>query len=366
MRKIASKFIDPGYTARNLLVRKQPFRKVPMLGTVMFDSVSRFRRVRDFMPIETVGSDIYSWHIPNGILSNGFIVYDEDHVYVDSSIHVHLKQDINAVSDHFLSVISESPAPVDIYADKSVLVVHNEGGGTWGHFLVQNFPKILLYLRHYVNGYVAMPRGHTLRQSNNFAGLLDVYGVPQHRILPIDGDKSYRFKEIVLIDFMWDASAHMPHKIALDLLETVPTSRVQKEAVRPAIFIDRLPGTSNRSIANASELTPILCHHGLERCTLGRSEVKNQIDVWRNSRLIVSVLGSDLANLVFASKACKVLSLSPDWFGDTFFYNLAVCKDIQWNELRCGTIVDEGNPIHRSSFSVDPDILDTMLATLAH
>ena len=40
-------------------------------------------------------------------------------------------------------------------------------------------------------------------------------------------------------------------------------------------------------------------------------------------------------------------------------------KGMQWNELRCGAPVQDADIPHKSSFRVDPAILDVMLTSLA-
>jgi hypothetical protein len=144
-------------------------------------------------------------------------------------------------------------------------------------------------------------------------------------------------------------------------------SRSRPAAAVPAgggIAIER--SSEWRRIANQAACDAVLHDHAVARRRLGSAALAEQIGAWRGERFFVATLGSDLANMVFGRPGTRVLALSPDWFGDTFFYNLAVAKAMQWNELRCGELdVPHPKTRHLSSFKVDPALLDVMLSTLA-
>jgi capsular polysaccharide biosynthesis protein len=367
----ASRFIDPDYTRKTRLLDATSVTRTPVLGTVLYDDSAIWRPVREYRRIHAAFPDVYAYHIDNPILSDEFIVHRDTTIFIDSSIHTADKKGQNAlqIADRFSHALRAMPvaAPSEEYADDSALVLHNEGGGTWGHYVVQNFPKVLLFRQHFPAGKVVVPRPHTDRQHSNFARLFDVYGIPQDHLIPVDRHTSYRFRELILIDFMFDFPKQVAHPFTIDALAAFADSTLHAEAqtvAKQAVFVARSEDRHMRAIANQTELDPVLDKYGVPTRSLGAETVQQQIQAWQNSKLVISTLGSDLTNIIFGREGTRVLSLSPDWFGDMFFYNLAVAKRMQWNELRCGTLVEQAEVPHLSSFRVDPDLMDTMLETL--
>jgi hypothetical protein len=346
-------------------------RRTPVLGTILYDEHAIFRRVRDYRRQEIFFPPLYAYYVEAPLVTNAFIVHDERRVFVDTSIinTAAAGNDAQNTVARFCREIGEAEGSVsDEFADETALVIHNEGGGTWGHFLIQNFPKVLLYLRHHPDGKIVVPRPH-MDLNSNYGRLFELYGIPLSKLLPVDRGKTYRFGEIVIVDFLHDFVLAAVHPVAVDLLNQplLPVGMTPDIAFpeTQAVFIERSADAGSRAIANWTDLQPVLARHQVASHRLGTQHVRDQVETWRSSTLIVSTLGSDLANIVFSRPGTRILSISPDWFGDNFFYNLAVAKEVQWNELRCGVLVEPSDPIHLSSFAVDDQLLDTMLATPA-
>ena len=119
----------------------------------------------------------------------------------------------------------------------------------------------------------------------------------------------------------------------------------------------------SREIANREELAPVLRDFSFETVEVGRLDLRKQARLWRESEAMLAVLGSDLTNMLLGTPE-RVCCMSPEWFGDRFFYWLAAGLGIEWNELVCGTIVSERTPRHQSSFAVDPELLRHFLESV--
>lgn len=370
--KPVTRFLEPDYARRTRLLPATDVTRTPILGTVLYDDGAIWRPVREYRRSHVSFPEIHAYHVEQAILSAEFIVHRGTQVFVDSSIHTADRKGENAleIAERFTMVLDTLPLTdvADCYADEVALVLHNEGGGTWGHYVVQNFPKVLLFRQHFPAGKIVLPAPHTHRQHSNFARMFDVYGIPPDHLLPVERGTSYRFRELVLIDFLYDFPRQAPHPFVIDALacfaDTSLYPRPSSDTTR-GVFVTRAEGRGMRAIANQSDLDPVLAARGLAKRQLGLAALQEQILCWQSHDLIVGTLGSDLTNIVFGRAGSRILAVSPDWFGDMFFYNLAIAKGMQWNELRCGSIVEEVAERHRSSFRVDPELLDTMLATLA-
>ena len=366
-----TRFLSPDYTRRTRLLPAIEVVRTPILGTVLYDDAAIRRPVREYRRTHLGFPEIYAYHVERPILSAEFVVHRGTQLFVDSSIHTADKKGANAheIAERFVAVLDTLPDEIsELYADEVALVLHNEGGGTWGHYVVQNFPKVLLFRQHFPSGKIVLPEPYTHRNNSNFARIFDVYGIPPEHLLPVEYGRSYRFRELVLMDFLFDFPGQAAHPFSIDALGQFadPSLHAERDAAgERGLFVARAEGRGMRAIANQSELDPILAARGVIRQQLGVATLRQQITAWQSHKLVVSTLGSDMTNIVFGREGMRILALSPDWFGDMFFYNLAVAKRMQWNELRCGTLVDPVDEQHRSSFRVDPELLDTMLATLA-
>ncbi len=362
MRTIVSKWLDRDFARHTRLVDATTMVRQPRQGVVVRDPAAEDRGQRRFDPVEVRFEPVYAWHIPDATISDEFAVHDERHLYVDSSIHcatLPTSEWDGAVADLHRRIARSTPTP-DI-VDATVLVLHNEGGGTWGHYLAQNFPKVLLFLKQFPHGRIAVPRPHATG-SSSFARLFDLFGIPRSTLLPLDAGRSQRVREAVLVDFAWSFQHATIHPVALDLYAAAEAPPRDVPQAR-GIFITR-PGKSARGIANIDAVVAALERRRIVPQTLGSADILDQIAAWRAGLPMIAIQGSDLANMVFARPGTQVLSLSPIWFADSFFFNLAAARELVWSEQFCGEMGEYVEPIRFSSLVVDIATLHRVLDSM--
>jgi len=356
-----SQFSDPNYCRRSLILESTKVKSsVPRPGKILYDDESKARDVRMYQELKQEMNPVYAYHIDGAFLTEEYIVHRGQEIFIDSSIyHTYGSQQRKKVLSDYATRLEAFSGSVDLcYAAESAMVFHNEGGGTWGHFVVQNLPRALAYLKEFPDGKLALPRHHAMAQQSSYHQLLRHFGISSNQLLPLDRDKRYKFRELILVDFLYDFQSQTPNPIALEWL-----SKNSDTKPGGAIFIER-NDLNGRMIANQEEVNNLLARYGVERILLGQEPLDQQIAFWQKSQVIIGTLGSDFTNIVFGKAGTRLLVLSPDWFGDTFFYNLAVMKDMQWNELRCSEKVVAGVPEHKSSFKVNLQCLEIMLVSL--
>jgi hypothetical protein len=353
------------------LLPPETLDRTPLLGTVLYDDASDWRCIRPYRPLHADFPAIQAYGIADAWLTDAAIVHRGRELFLDASLI--FQQTLSGGGDmgeacaagtvYFTAGIAAVQRRDESHAETMALVIHNEGGGTWGHFLLQAVPRALLFLRHFPGAKIALPWQYCQPGQNNFASALFELGITPDRLVPLEPQVSYRFGRLVLVDMLYDLSQQIPHPAALALLSEA-AGEPDPAAPERAIFIERAPWAA-RAIANADDTRTLLARFGMPALTLGEVSFRDQVQAWRQSRLVVATLGSDLSNIVFGRPGTRLLALSPHWFGDNFFYNLAVVKGMQWNELRCGRLVEAVADIqHRSSFVVDLDILHVMASGL--
>lgn len=268
----------------------------------------------------------------------------------------HLEDATAAFIKRHLEEFQTRPDEPDVI-EEMTLIAHNEGGGTWGHWIVQNLPKILLFKRLHPNGRIALPRAYT-EASNNFGLSLRFYGIEPETIIALDRRKSYRFRSAAFVDHVSHAGA--THPLIFYLLQSVADT-VQVDLISPRLFIDRTPRRPSREIGNMSEVAQCALDKGFARGPLGLAPFEGQVAIWRQATHFLSVLGSDFTGIVFGKAGQEILSITPDFHGDNFFFDLAAAKGMVWHELLCGQLATERAPRQDSSFSVDRHAFSSFL-----
>jgi capsular polysaccharide biosynthesis protein len=244
-----------------------------------------------------------------------------------------------------------------VVIEELTMIAHNEGGATWGHWIVQNLPKILLFKRLHPNGRIALPLAFT-EDSNNFGLSLRFYGIEPESVVPLQKDKSYLFRNAAFVDPVSHAGA--AHPIIFYLLQSV-ANKMEADLISPRLFIDRATREPSREIQNISEIAQCATEKGFIRGPLGRAPFEGQVAIWRSATHFLSALGSDLTGIVFGKAGQEILSITPNFHGDMFFFDLAAAKGMVWHELLCGQIAEERSPRRDSSFLVDRDTFSSFL-----
>lgn len=342
-------------------------------GQQWFDAWCEPRFSRPFAARRVAFPAVRAWRIVGATVSAEFVVHRDRTIYIDSSIHMHDERGRNKsfITSKLGALIETCSGEVDrSWSHEQALIVHNEGGDTWGHFLLQNLPRILLFLERFPQGKLALPEAHVNHlASPGPAQLLRMLGVPRDRMLALEKERHYEFGEAILLDFLYDFEQALPYPQALRLIERwLERALLAADAEVPEFsgprFVARGPEEVGRLITNKEELGPVLQRFGLEPVQLGQWPVLEQIRAWRDGHPKIATLGSDLSNIVFAPRGSSILVLTPDWFGDDFFYGLAHISGVNWFEIRCGRLTQPALVEHRSGFGVDPECLAVGLQTL--
>ena len=271
----------------------------------------------------------------------------------------HLEDATAALIQRHLNEFRSRQAEPDVIDDLT-LIAHNEGGETWGHWIVQNLPKILLFKRLHPDGRIALPLAYT-EAGNNFGLSLRFYGIGPESIVVLDKHKSYRFRNAAFVDHVSHAGA--AHPLIFYLLQSV-TDAIQVDLISPRLFIDRATRRPSREIENMSEVAQCALDKGFVRGPLGVAPFEGQVAIWRQATHFLGVLGSDFTGIVFGKAGQEILSITPDFHGDLFFFDLAAAKGMVWHEMLCGRLAKERTPPQDSSFSVDRNTFSSFLTNV--
>ncbi|MCB8878768.1 glycosyltransferase family 61 protein [Acidisoma cellulosilytica] len=335
----------------------------PRIGVLARDDL-KDDLIRDGFRIVSDHPEISIYEVSDGFLANEYVVYDKNSVYFVTSLSVNSvwpairekrRQDFVSIARSVKLHVSEE------HKDQSVFVAHNEGGGTWGHYLAQNLPKMLLAKSIYPSLKLGLPASYGSNKNSSWFQLLDRAGFSEADIIPLDRNITYSFKKIFFCDFLWDFVSGCPHPLAIDFLRGIlKNGSLDKETGISAgrkVFIER-DARYGRNIENIEQIKKICDEFGIEIHKTAGLSVGAQIDLFRSSQLVIGTLGSDLTNVVFCSPDTHVLSLSPTSHGDNFFYNMSAALNLVWSEILC---TKKGVANGGRSFHLDPEVFSLTL-----
>lgn len=242
---------------------------------------------------------------------------------------------------------------IDRRIEGEVLIASTFGAkDVWGHWVVQQVPRCLLFLEHFPAGRIAIP--HVLI-GRTFHEILLRFGVPEEKIVPISRRAPYMIERAVFMDYPY--SQHSIHPLGVELLQAglnkILASKDYEEAASTGsrVFVER-DVNGSRGIKNMSEVADLAKGFGFEVLPLGAKPFLVQVKAWREAEAVIGVSGSDLTNIVFSGESTKAGSLTPVWFRDSFFSDLAAAFGVDWYESFCPDIADNGI---KSTFHVPLD-----------
>jgi hypothetical protein len=247
-----------------------------------------------------------------------------------------------------------------------LLLVARHGIATWGHWLGELLPKIVLAEKLHPGRFRYILPRDVLRDERpdwpwvKLRQSLAAYAVPPESIFEFGSEVDTRFDNLYAVSEIW--SDHMMHPGAADWLRhAVRIGRPAAEIGRLAVA--RLAG-SGRSLENWPEVERILAARGFTTVATGTLPFAEQVAMFQGADMVFGVLGSDLTNLIFSPRGVRVMTAAPATFGDRFFYALVLDRDGHMADVRGPASEGSARAHFKSSFSIGLDQLRNALLVL--
>ena len=248
--------------------------------------------------------------------------------------------------------------------DRPCLLACRQGEWTWGHWLLDMLPKIVLAetiapkrFTFAVPGAITQPDvrpGYAARVLESLAA----YGIDAGRLLRIEAGKLYRFANFFdVIDIMSDGM-HPGVIAAMQNNIDIPAGpRRRLTAVMRG-------SAEHRRIANADEIDAVLTQADAVRIDPASATFAAQVQAFRDSDTIVADLGSNLAASIYARPQTGIVTLGPSGWDDYYFVHTFQRQQIHHADIR-GVAIPRGSlAIGHAPYLVDPAHLAAGMAAV--
>lgn len=124
------------------------------------------------------------------------------------------------------------------------------------------------------------------------------------------------------------------------------------------------PDSDARVLENWPEIASVLAQEGFEFENIASLSFLEQVQVFREARVLFSVLGSGLSGLIYSPIGVQVCSVAPSLFGDRFFYAMVLDRRGFYGDVRGPVCTPLAQIPHRSPFRVNANRVSDALGAL--
>ncbi len=238
------------------------------------------------------------------------------------------------------------------------LLVHNHMGTVWGHWIIESLPRLYAATK-YRNDFVLLLPDRSFYPANVYETLKPFesrirgktyinykhYIQPKNLFLPSCGVSKNNHPELLreYRDFML---SHFKRKTTNNKFEKVYITR----------RTDR-----RRKIVNENEVIALMRELGFTILNFNTLTFQEQVDVCANCKVLVSIHGSALANMLFMAEGSQVMEIRRENDEtNNWFYNLANDLKLDYHYFPAKP-VDDAVETYYSDVLVDIDKLEKNL-----
>jgi Glycosyltransferase 61 len=246
--------------------------------------------------------------------------------------------------------------------DRPSLLACHRGSWTWGHWLLDTLPKIVLAERACPKLFTYVVPADILEDPSRSAFVqavqdsLRAYRIDPARLLHVRAGQFYRFS--ALFDVA-DAAAYPVHHSLRQMHPGVLAAMREIPHPPPAhpagSIVALLRGAaSERGLANREHVAGMLREAGAVVLDPADLRFVDQVAAVRGAQTVAGDLGSNLACLIYAPAGTGLLSLAPAGWYDSFFVNVAQLTDVAQADVRGVSLPSPAANPAKDSWYVDP------------
>ena len=222
-------------------------------------------------------------------------------------------------------------------------VYHN-----YAHWMTVHLPKLLLLKELNALDTVLMPAERTRSMNASLRQL----GIDPDRFQQFHTGELFEIERLTLLG---------TDRFRPELLRLVQTAFGSQTAPPPhrAIYISREQAT-RRKLANEAAIWPLLQAAGFEKLNMEAIPFAQQVEIMRETRVLVAPHGAGLTNMMFCPPGAQVVEIADPAFPNPNFYALASAMGHTYF-LIPSVSVGDGHPLDRN-MRVEPAAIGEWLA----
>ncbi len=228
-------------------------------------------------------------------------------------------------------------------------------GGDNNHYhWLLNFVPRLMYLDVFASEFPDLKSSIVLVPDALPLGSLDIlelFGLPRTRVRRVSARGVVRFKSLYAPRLF--TSREFSPTVFGWLRSQVATADVRRASRR--VIISRADAArlrNRRLVVNESEVIDALRPFGFEAHQLASLSMRDQIELFADSEIVVGPHGAGFANMAFSRPGSKAIVFENSW-NHTFMLDMLTVGGIKGSILQCEDVVDTG---YESQFAEQPHL----------
>lgn len=235
----------------------------------------------------------------------------------------------------------------------SIVLLRKPGDSNYGHWLVELLPRVREFRAAFPGqrlrfGIPANPKSMaTLRRRS-----LEWLGVAAEDIMLLNTDP-VQFDEVIFLTSN-SIHSHTHDNLGIEYITERALAQIPYGPATRRLYVAR-GGDHKRRLLNEAEMRPLLEAHGFEIVYPETLDLDGQVRLFAEAEMVLGVTGAALTNIMWAPRFCEVVSLSPNYGYEFFFWDLACIRQQNFSFV-FGQSSDPTQLGH-SDFSVDPRLV---------
>lgn len=271
--------------------------------------------------------DLRIFAIDDALVTHNGLSFRDDGSVVEATAKKFTREAIAGATERYAGDRDAAP-----FLDMEGVLCMRPGGTCYGHVLAEIMPSAWL-VRKLLPG-----RGPALLTWSPPA-LIGLYGAIAAALgaggmLLVNCTRPVRVRRLLVVDGFAETDAYLSPRIREFADEVIETLGVRDLPATRRLFLPRRE-QQGRCVRNMSEVSACLQRHGFETAYPDELPWPEQVALFRQASHVVGIQGSALTTTMFCRSGTQVLSLAPARMFDTFFWRIAGCCGLAYQEMRC-------------------------------
>ncbi|RZI46943.1 glycosyltransferase family 61 protein [Candidatus Finniella inopinata] len=210
-------------------------------------------------------------------------------------------------------ILKQHTLPVVRHVKGTVVVLTQEGHDNYYHWITEILPKLEL-LKNIDYDWIYLPRlNHAFQHET-----LSLLGVDRRKIIEADDDTFIEAEQLIVPSYV-SKSCYTPRWVVDYLKQKFIHSDPAVQSMGEKIFISRQKAAYRRVI-NEDQIFSLFEPLGFKRYNLEDLKFSEQIQLFRNAKVIVAFHGAGLTNLVFSQPGARIVEIFQEHEDDSYCY----------------------------------------------